>query len=89
LFAPWGIEEGGDNFLNVVFGLEWVSKRSIKIDGVDVFTAIFLHCEVSVVAEFMHNAMHGALSDANEVGYFTEAYIWLLGNTDENMRMVG
>jgi hypothetical protein len=89
LFASWGIEEGGDNFLDVVFGLEWVSQRSIKIDCVDVFTAIFFHCEVSVVAEFVHNTMYGALPDANKLSYLAEADIWLLGNTDENMRMVG
>jgi hypothetical protein len=72
-----------------VFGLKWVAKWTIKMDGVDVFTAIFFHCEVSVVAEFVHNAMHSALSDANKLSYLTKADIWLLGNTDENMRMVG
>jgi hypothetical protein len=89
LFASWGIKEGGDNFLDVVFGLKWVPKRSIKMDGVNVFTAIFLHSEVPVFAELVNNAMHGALSNADKVSYLAETDIWLLSNTDENVRMIG
>ena len=51
--------------MNVVFGFKWVAKRFVEVDRIDIVSPNFGDGYVASVNQFVNNAMHGSLSNAN------------------------
>jgi hypothetical protein len=66
-----------------------MAQGTIEVDLVDVPAAFLRHREISGVLQFVHDAVDGALADADETGDFTQANVGLLRNADEHVGVVG
>ena len=56
---------------------------------VGVLTAVLQYGDIARLREFVHDAMYGALPNANEICDFTESDIGLFGNANKNMGVIG
>ena len=70
-------------------GFQWMTKWSVEVDCVCVVAAILGHRQISRFGEVGDNAVHRSFTDTNEFCYFAESDVWIFGDTDQHVGMVG
>ncbi len=71
-----------------MFCLEGVAQGTVEVDDVVVRAAFLYDLQVAGVAELVHDAVHGPLTDTYPTCHLRQPNVGLLGDADEDVRVV-
>ena len=80
--------EGTEYVNDLVTGFEWVAKRQVESDLVNVMAAILGQVDIASLDKVMNDAVYGAFADTNFASDLSEANLGVLGDADQDVGVV-